>query len=308
MLDKKDEIIMEALMHNARIEVKELAKLTNLTKPTIVYRIEQLEKQGFISKYDAIINYSKFELYKEFIFLNVSNRLKPDFLKLLDERKEICSCFETLSNQNFVLLGFYKTKKQKEDFHKLLKKFSPLVNFYEISNIRFKPYSVFNLNLKFKEEKVDDKIIKLDKTDIKLIKTLSDGNARKSILELSELVGEKYDKLLYRFKKLKKSNYFPIFFAQPSTTKFHIQNDFLIINTNNNNLKIYDNLKEISQIPYFCELNDKKLLLQILTKNFEEFKSTLAKIKEKIDEFSTIEVYNTHKTHLLNRYPLEWLV
>ncbi len=56
MLDEKDKIIFEHLIHDCRTTTTYLSKVTNLTQPTIVYRIQNLEKEGYISKYDVILN------------------------------------------------------------------------------------------------------------------------------------------------------------------------------------------------------------------------------------------------------------
>ena len=58
MLDDKDKIIFEYLIQNCRISISKLSKLTKLTKPTVLYRIDKLEKEGMIKKYDAILNYN----------------------------------------------------------------------------------------------------------------------------------------------------------------------------------------------------------------------------------------------------------
>lgn len=308
MVDKKDEIILEALMHNARIGLKELSKLTHVTKSAVSYRIKKLEESKIIDKYDTIINLSKIRLYKEFLFLTIFEAKENEFLELIHTSKEIASCFKIINHEGYILVAFYKTKKQRTYFHKIIKRYCLGFRIFEIDKVLFKPYSIFNLNLEIRNEKTTDKTLRLDDTDIKLINALTNGNARKSILELSEELKIAYDLLNFRFKRLKKAGYFSLFMAQLSPKMFDIEGDFVLIKYKKNEIGgIIKKLNRIRQIFYYCELKDNVILTQVLTRDFKEFKNVLSELSNEIEEKAAIQIYLVEDTIFLNRFPFEWL-
>ena len=70
-LDQKDKIILESLMRNCRVSLKELSRRTNLTHSAVLYRIRKYEKEGLVLKYDGLLNFNKCE--GEFVFMFVND-------------------------------------------------------------------------------------------------------------------------------------------------------------------------------------------------------------------------------------------
>ena len=58
-LDLKDKKILHELDINARRTLSQLSKKVNLSRDVINYRINKLEKEGYIKGYQTIVNFSK---------------------------------------------------------------------------------------------------------------------------------------------------------------------------------------------------------------------------------------------------------
>ncbi|PAC28307.1 Lrp/AsnC family transcriptional regulator, partial [Flectobacillus sp. BAB-3569] len=56
MLDSTDQQILQLLQQNAKLTIKELAEMLNLTTSPVFERIKRLEKDGVISGYVALVN------------------------------------------------------------------------------------------------------------------------------------------------------------------------------------------------------------------------------------------------------------
>ena len=65
MIDNKSKILFEYLLVNARSSVKKLAQMIHSSEATVVNRIRKLETDGYISRYDAIINWQKMPFIKK---------------------------------------------------------------------------------------------------------------------------------------------------------------------------------------------------------------------------------------------------
>lgn len=58
-MDSTDYRILQALLEDGRIPMKELAKKVSLSPPAVAERVKRLEEAGVISGYKAVINYEK---------------------------------------------------------------------------------------------------------------------------------------------------------------------------------------------------------------------------------------------------------
>jgi DNA-binding Lrp family transcriptional regulator len=58
-LDEIDKAILELLQNDSKLNIKEIAGKTNLTKTPVYERIKKIEKAGVIDKYVAVVNRKK---------------------------------------------------------------------------------------------------------------------------------------------------------------------------------------------------------------------------------------------------------
>lgn len=317
MLDKKDKIIFELLLQNCRIPISKLAKITKLTKPTILYRINKLEKDKIIEKYDAILNYNLLKYKLDFFIISVKSDDEKTFLKEILKFENLETLNKLYHYKNYFLSLVFKTKTQKKEFIKFIKKYDKNYQNYLFENIEFLPFQIFDIKnknnienldkrLNLKENKIIPKIIKLDKIDLLLLEKLSNGYAKTSILNLSILLNINYHTLLYKFKRLKKNGYFLKFTVQPSANL--TQNDIILLKLENMEFdKITKKLKTIKFIPFIIKLNDNNYYLQILTTSIQEYKKAIEQISLILEnEILVLQILNLKKTIIVNKYPFNY--
>ena len=75
-LDEKNKVLFEHLLAYARFSIKDLAKVLDVSKATVIKRIKFLEENKYISRYDAIINWQKLPFIKKVYFFKVSGDAK----------------------------------------------------------------------------------------------------------------------------------------------------------------------------------------------------------------------------------------
>lgn len=311
MLDEKDKIIFEHLIHDCRTTTTYLSKITNLTQPTIFYRIQKLENEGYISKYDIILNWNKFPIKIDFFFITVKQKDTKEFEDYCLKNKNISSVHRLIHKRNYFIMIFMNDK-EKEEFRNFLNKNKFEYDEYLQKEIQFLPYSIYNILIKKQliQKSVENKDIKLDKVDVKILELLTNGGAKLSMVEIAKKLNLSLDLVIYRYKKLKNAGYFGIFIAQPSITKFHLQVDIILIKTKNitfENLK--KKLEQIQKTAYMAKLEDNLILTQLLTKDFDEYKKTLKLIHEKLeDNIEYIEIYNTQNWLFVNRINFDKLI
>ena len=62
MMDHIDKRILKALQHNGKLQNNELAQIVGLSASPCLRRVKQLEDDGIIEKYVALVDPAKFNL------------------------------------------------------------------------------------------------------------------------------------------------------------------------------------------------------------------------------------------------------
>lgn len=307
MLNQKDKIILEHLFAYSRFTSKQLAKVTNLTQQAVHYRIKKLEERGYISRYDAIINWNSIPLIKEIYYLRVSNPKK--FINDLFKEKSIFGINEVVGNYNLIIWCFFRSKNQRKEFQKKLKKLDwTSIN---VKDAIFPQTPIFNLPIKLSIPKEKERKIKLDKTDIKIMRYLSNGHARDSVKEIGDNLKISYDVVYYRLKKIIRSGFFFRLAAQVGFDSLDLKLSMLTIKLKKES-KIENTVRSLKRLDFFNILlsdNKEKLHLHIFSKDIEDYWKKIDKIVLNIgEEIEDIKQFYIKNTPLLNRYPLEFLL
>lgn len=302
MLDKKDQIIFENLLHDCRISESKLAKLSKLTQPAIHYRIQRLEKNKYIDKYDIIIDYTFFETNTHFYFVPIPQNQKKDFENYCKSNKGIVSLISLIDKQNFFIMTMMHQKEQSK-FDKYISKFN--YSKYNLNDLNILPFSIFSNTISTKKI-IKRKKVKLDDIDKKIILNLSNGGGRKPLLKTCTELNLTWDIVKYRFKKLSDAGVFAMFIAQPNPNTFSLQNDILLIKTKSAKSELQSILIKLGKFTYLVELENNLFLTQLLSTSFIEFKEILSKLhsdsKEKLVD---VKIYPTEKNIFLNRYNIK---
>lgn len=94
-LDEADQKILQLLMKDARMSLKDIASEVFLTSPTVAARIRRMEKAGIIRGYQPSLNYNALGYtIKAFINLEVAPKDKKAFYPFIRNIPNVieCSC------------------------------------------------------------------------------------------------------------------------------------------------------------------------------------------------------------------------
>lgn len=105
--DETDLKILKALQEDGRLTTKELAAKVNLSATPVYERVRKLEKEGFIKKYVAILDYEK--LHRGFgVFCNIklkqiNSTIANDFVNFVAQIPEVTECYNISGEYDYLL-------------------------------------------------------------------------------------------------------------------------------------------------------------------------------------------------------------
>src|SRR3989344_5409659 len=302
MIDNKSKILFEYLLVNARSSVKKLAQMIHSSEATVVNRIRKLETDGYISRYDAIINWQKMPFIKKVYFIKVDTESKKFEGKML-KQKSVFSIIKLDGLYNYQVWCFFKTKKQLSQFNKEINDHQIID--IEINELIFPKVTFFDVPIKLH-------IQNIGKIDIVIMKYMAQGHGRDSLYEISKAIKIPYDSVHYHGKKLLSSNYFTAIIAQPGTNKLTLQITSLLIEcTDENNSRIlYNYLKNIKRVQSNAIGEENKVLVHFLSQTHLEYRETFSNILSIIPRANIKNIWTTYWKNVIlnNRYPLEYFL
>ena len=119
-LDAIDISLLKLLQENSNRTVKEFASLVNLSPTPVFERIKQLEKNGYIKKYMAILSHEK--LNKGFVvFCHIrlkyhSLECRTQFMHVIADIDEITECYNISGEYDFMLKICAQSMEHYKDF------------------------------------------------------------------------------------------------------------------------------------------------------------------------------------------------
>ena len=307
MLKDKDKIILDHLFAYSRFTSKQLSKITNLTQQAVHYKIKKLEEEGYILRYDAIINWNVIPLIKEIIYIRAKD---PN--KTLNELKKNLSVFsinQVVGDYNLVVWCFFKNKWQQIELKNKLKDYK--WESLESKEAIFPNMSIFNSAIRLDVPKANEGVFKLDKIDIKIMKFLAEGNARESVREIGDKLDIHYDIVYYRLKKLIKSGYFFKLMAQVGFNSLELKLSMLLIEVKKGSKidELVSNLQKTGFLTIMVTNKTEKIHINLFSANIEDYWDKVEKIISILgNDFIGIKNLHIKSTPLLNRYPLEFLL
>jgi Lrp/AsnC family transcriptional regulator, leucine-responsive regulatory protein len=255
--DLKDKRILYELDLDARAPISYIAKKVRLKKNTVRYRIERLEKDGYIKGYYAVIDNSKLGYIGIRVYFKFSDTN-------IDKETEILSYLKTRQHIHVLNYndGFYDATiiawvKNIYEFDLLWTQFKEKYRQYvQRENIALftKIYHYPRKYLIGEKRSYDEmplivggsNIIKHDDTDMKILSLIS-GNARMSILEISNRLELATRTVALRIQSMEKTKiiqgYRPLLNIEKLGFKYYKLNFML------------HNLSNIKALTEFCHNN-----------------------------------------------------
>ncbi len=308
-LDTRNEVLFEYLLANARFSLKDLAKILKVSKVAVAKRIKHLEENQYISRYDAIVNWQKLPFIKKVYFIKVGSKTS-EFEDIIVSQKPVFSLINLIGLYNYQVWCFFKSKKQKMQFERLLKEWDHLE--IDIEKLVFPRVTFFDIPLKLPLPKVQDADLRLKKIDVGIMKHMAQGHGKKSFYQISFDLNMPYDSVIYHGKKLIKAGYFLKIIAQPGISKFTLQTTSLLICCEDKVFthNLYETLQKKPHIVSDAIGKDNKLLVHFFSQSHIEYRETLSTALSLIPREKIKDVLITYwdKVILNNRYPLEYLL
>ena len=123
-MDKIDKKLVTLLQENARMPLKSLAEQVFLSSPAVSARIERLEEEGIIQKYEAKINQLKIGYHiTAFINLEVAPARKPEFYPFVRECSSVVECNCVTGNYSMLLKVVFPSTQELDAFIGQLQQF-----------------------------------------------------------------------------------------------------------------------------------------------------------------------------------------
>ncbi|MFC1710873.1 Lrp/AsnC family transcriptional regulator [Nanoarchaeota archaeon] len=299
-MDLKDRKILEELVLNSRTPINRLAKKVGLSREVVTYRIKQLKIKGIITGFHATIEEEKLGYLRDTCFIQlkgISPSKEKQFIDYLKNHEFITYVGTIIGKWNVVFDILSRNRKEmdriiKEIQDKIRKNFSIFALAGNIISGGYYPEKVFG-SKKFSSFDKNKKI-KIDKTDLKILRLLSE-NSRIEYSELSKKLNLTANAIKYRIKNLEESGIIDRYTISTDIKK-------LGYSWYNIQVKLIAGEKEIKEflekdkttIYHYHYIGNENwdIDIGIIVKNSEELRTFLIKFRERFPEFFKIhDVY-----------------
>lgn len=333
-LDIKDRKILYCLFINSRLSINAIAKLTDLSRDIVSYRIDKLKEDGILLLLTTLTNIWNIEHYRYHIAIKLKSMTQ-------EEEKEIRK--KLLKNQYVTWLaraqgrydwGIGITAPSKQQAYWVLN------NVVSLFRNNFNSYTIFEsldekylepnylldkeTSSKIKHEALKirdrssymkelinnnhiDKNFKLDAKDLRILKKI-EIDCRKPVSKISEELGIPASTIHNRIRKLVQNKVIKSFFPVISEMKIGLTRCWVLLQT-----AISDHTKEkrierfIESHPYIVYrtklIGDWNLYLEITYKNIEHFREIMQEVKEFFGE----DLMSYEHLNLLEEIKCEYL-
>jgi Lrp/AsnC family transcriptional regulator, leucine-responsive regulatory protein len=322
LLDTKDRKILSELDFNARQSNSEIARKVGLSKEVVNYRIKNLEKDGIITGYYAVLNIAKLGYMFCRIFLRLQNfnpKVEQELLEYSRKNKRIGWIIRTQGPFDLALVIFAKNINEfKNVSDEICWKFGSYFQSKFVS-IATKIYHYKHKYL-FESDKSNDAewvlggniesgCDKLDDIDTKILGMLS-KDGRMPLLKMSENLGLTPNTAKYRLKRLVDNNVILGFRAGIDIKKLKYQRYKVLLTLQNttkeDHMKLIEFLRRSPHVVYITEAVGKAdLEFEMDVFDIEALHSLINKMRQ---EFSEIlkdhEACLTCKEEGINYFPL----
>jgi DNA-binding Lrp family transcriptional regulator len=122
-LDELDLRILEILRENARISIRDIARLLRRAPSTVAERIKKLEKKGFITGYIALIDSSKLGYrLNALTLLQVEGGYIEEVEKLLASEPNVRAVYDITGEYDIAIVSTFRDTEELDKFIKRILK------------------------------------------------------------------------------------------------------------------------------------------------------------------------------------------
>ena len=318
-LDLKDRKILYELDINSRQSYHKIAKKVGLSKDSVIYRINKLQKQGIIKQFHTLIDVGKlgfisFRLYLK--FQNTTPEKENEIIEFFKNQKIVTWLVSIDGDYD---LGMWILTKSIKEINKLwkifLKKYMDYIDKRQLTIFTKVSYFPRAFILR-KKQNLDEYVFitepaetKLDETDIEILKLLAQ-NSRISVLEIAKKLKISAKTASSRIKNLEKNKIIIGYRTMFDLEKLGYQ--YFKVHFNLHNLTD----KKEKEFRSFIKLNpniiyDNEVLggddieIEVQVKTIQDLRGLLDKIKKRFAEIIKNHKYMVfYKEHKYLFFPL----
>ena len=119
-LDETDLQILRTLQKNAKLTTKELADAVHLTPTPVFERQKRLERQGYITKYVAVLDPEKLNqgllVFCKVKLQQINHEIADAFTRRIQRIPEVTACYNTSGAYDYLLMVRARDMKQYQEF------------------------------------------------------------------------------------------------------------------------------------------------------------------------------------------------
>ena len=119
-LDDIDLQILRTLQKNAKLTTKELADAVHLTPTPVFERQKRLERQGYITKYVAVLDPEKLNqgllVFCKVKLQQINHEIADAFTRRIQRIPEVTECYNTSGSYDYLLKVRARDMKQYQEF------------------------------------------------------------------------------------------------------------------------------------------------------------------------------------------------
>ena len=312
-LDLKDRKILYELDSNSRQSFHKIAKKVGLSKDSVIYRVKRLQREGIIKQFHTLINVGKLGTISFRLYLKLQNTTpekEQEIIEFLKEQKVVNWLVSIDGEYNLGIWALTKSIKEMNDLWKdLLGRYLDYIDKRWLTI--FTKVSYFpRAYLLEKEKNLDEYTfvteqdeIKLDKTDLKILKLIA-PNSRISVLEIAKQLKITPKTASSRIKQLEKKKvivgYRTIFDLEKLGYQYFKVHFNLHNLTSEKEKHLRTFIKHHPNIIYDNEvLGGDDIEIEVQVKTLRDLRNLLSEIKEQfagiIKNYKYIMFYKEHK-------------
>ncbi|PUA33270.1 MAG: hypothetical protein B7O98_02230 [Zestosphaera tikiterensis] len=122
-IDAKDLYLLKELVVKGKVKVREVARELGLTPSALVYRVKKLEREGYIRKYTAIIDYRKLGYQiNALTLLQVNGAHIEEVENLLAKEPNVKAVYDITGEYDVAVIASFKSVEDLDKFVKRLLK------------------------------------------------------------------------------------------------------------------------------------------------------------------------------------------
>ncbi|MHA1589956.1 MAG: Lrp/AsnC family transcriptional regulator [Candidatus Njordarchaeales archaeon] len=122
-LDEKDRKILQVLLENSRLSIRQIARKTGLSVSTVASRLRKLEESGIIRKYTIELDLEKLGyVFPVIIDVRVSKGKLFEVEKEIAKHSNVLAVYDITGEYDVMVYAIFRTRRDLDSFVKMLQR------------------------------------------------------------------------------------------------------------------------------------------------------------------------------------------